>query len=336
MRDKYANMKMYVRCSDPWGNKNNKDYVVDLCISSGPDKTQPVILATDPVNNAYLKKDVTNLNITAYVSEPAECRYDYSNTKTYNEMNHSMDCETDIASASVNGWPCVTNWNGLTNADNTMYIKCKDQPWLPSVNDSLRNIGDSYKYSLYGTSTDLRITSTSPSGTVYGGIEPFTLNISVETSGGAMNGNAMCKLGFVDYDSVNIPFFETGGTLHRQNGLQFLSGNYSIYVKCTDDADNEARGNVTFNLKLDSGQPMITRVYKQGGRIIVMTNENARCAYKTDNCNFEIENATSMDSSLSLQHSASADAGQILRVKCKDEWGNKNPDCGIVVSSSQL
>jgi len=339
-RERLAKLDMNVRCQDVNGNTNTVDYVVDFCIASGPDQTAPRIVATDPLNDASLKQDTLEQNLTVYLNEPAECKYDVAAGKNYSGMINTMDCNTDLNDPGNLGWQCDTLLTGLKNEDNTFYIKCRDQPWLNNTeNESKRNTNnEDYVYILHGTNVSLKIDYTKPTGEIVDGVEPRTVPLEIGTSGGIDNGNAICTFGFVDYDSADIPFFDTGGSVHKQNGMQFLSGEQFIYVKCQDDAENIALGNITFSLRLDEQAPIAVRLFSEGNRLKLITDEDAECYYELNKplCDYNVKNATSMTTAFSKEHSADWQEGRTLDIKCLDVFGNEPTVCTVKASPTDI
>ena len=335
IKEKTAQLKMNVKCQDVNGNTNPTDYVIDLCVKSGPDQTAPMIIATLPVNNAYLKQDTQETPLTIYLNEPSECNWESTKEINFDSMTNKMECNTDVNDRGLLGWECSTTLTELTNEENNFYIKCRDQPWLMDTeNESLRMTNsEDFIYTLIGTRNNLVIDSTSPSGAVEKGIEPATVELEVKTSGGIENGKSVCDFSFVGYDST-IQFKDTFSTTHKQK-LELVSGDYNIYIKCKDDAGNEALGNATFLLKLDQGAPIVVRAYNDG-ELRIITNEDAKCYYDFNKCNFNLENGTLMTTGFSKKHGADWNTGEIYYIRCEDIWGNKNSGCAIKVAASTL
>ena len=336
VKEQLGNLRMHVKCSDVNGNKNVKDYVVDLCVSSGPDKTAPRIVATTPENGAKIKKDASTQDLNIYLNEPATCKYDTISGKNYGNMSNEMTCNTDVNDADNLGWQCGTTLNNLVNDENKFFIKCADQPWLiGSENESQRNPNsDDYIYVLNGTKENLQIVSSAPNGTQDFGVEPKTVEFEVRTSEGSDNGKAECSYSFTGYDNM-IQFLNTFSTTSTQPGLNLLAGDYNVYIKCKDEAGNEALGNIIFGLKLDTAPPKVTRVFGDG-EIKIVTDEDAQCYYNFNNCNFNLENGTLMTTGLGKEHTADLIQGKIYSIRCKDVWGNTNPSCAIKLISGAI
>jgi hypothetical protein len=330
IKERFGKMSMYVKCQDYWGNYNLDEYIVNFCINSGPDKT--------PVNHLYTIANPKNENIFAYginetniilsINEPAECKYSASPGKTYDEMENTMTCETDVMLPTDFGWQCNTTLKNIQK-ENKIYIKCKDQPWfIGTENETDRNINqEDYEYTLYVSSSPLQINYTSPSGKVVNGFEPVSVEIGARTEGGAKDGVSICYWG----ENLNIPFWESFSKTHKQTLTTIISGNYSIPIKCEDDAKNVVTSEINFSVELDTTPPMAIRAYKEIDSVVILTDEKAECYYTLNTCNFDIANATSITNTPSTVHRAPWEKGKTYYIKCKDIWGNTNPWCAIKV-----
>ena len=145
---------------------------------------------------------------------------------------------------------------------------------------------------------------------------------------------AVCKYGFED-DNYIDRFLETNANSHKQVFNQLKKGNYTIYVICTDAAGNNAKGQTSFNLELDTKEPWVTRLLYSGGKLLVVTDEDARCYYKNETnslneaCNFNYEEANEMEGN-SRQHSTQWVENMNYYIKCKDIWDNEPDECSII------
>ena len=337
LREMFGNMNMYVRCQDYHGNFNLAEYSVNFCINSGPDLTPARIVYSEPKSNSFLKYGANETDLIIYLNEPAECRYDLVEGKTYGEMANSMQCKTELTDAKLYGWACSTVLTNLTN-ENNFYIKCKDKPWIQTPEDIIeyqeRNINsEDFVYNLYGTETELEIISTSPEGKIASGFAPASVDLEVETSGGMDNGKSTC---YYEWAGNWVQFFETFSDSHKQKGLNLMGGDFNIPIKCEDNAGNIDYKNISFGLDIDTAPPVVIRAYKSSGNLRLITDEKAECYYDFNRCNFNMDNATSMTTALSVNHYANWISGKTYHVKCRDIWENTNPDCAIIVRPSSL
>ena len=340
LREQIGNLNMYVRCQDSNGNLNNKEYAVNFCIVSGPDTTPVEIVKTNPVNGAGKIFNLNEVPLTIFLSEPAQCKFSKED-KSYNEMENGFLCKTGLQESTINGWPCNTLLQGLTqevNSQDTFYIKCIDQPWFADTDkENLRNINqDSYIYTLKNSQSELSIDSISPSGNIIEGFEPIVVNIEAKTSGGINNGVSQCKYSFTNNNENLISFLNTFSSTHKQKFDLMTAGDYILYVTCEDDAGNKAESKTIFSLKLDTSSPAIVRVFNEGGNLKILTDEKAECTYDFYTCNFNINNASSMTNAFSLEHKAPWNLDNTYHIKCRDIWGNTNLGCGIIVKPSKI
>src|SRR3989339_462201 len=332
-RDKFANFDMFVRCQDGYGNVNKVEYVVNLCVNDGPDKTAPWITRVIPENGKTLRFNTTSSPVTVYVNEPANCRYDTIANKKYENMTYNMTCQTELSQVSLGGWPCFANLTNLSLGNNNFYFKCKDQPWLPEDNETRNVNSEDYIYSLYVSEHKFNISSVSPQDIIKNGFEPAPVTLKAQTFGGVDSGKGICEYSFAQNGSY-YQFLKTFGYTHTQV-FDLMGGNYTIYVKCHDESDDEAYGISRFELQIDTTPPVIVN-YTEDGKIELYTDEKAECFYHPTKCNFDIDNATSMTVGFSQEHFANWDPSITYHVKCADVWGNTNPDCAVILNAPDL
>ena len=354
----HGEVKLYVQCKDYYNNINPTPYIVNFCLTQGPDIT-PVQLDNSvvaiPENNLVLPHGTSQTPLTLYINEPAECKFDYANND-YELMANAFNCNTGATPDFLGRWKCETpadNPIKLTQETNSIHIKCKDQPWETDDTKRNVNIGD-YAHTLKVTKTPLLVNSVSLSlkgstvplsqnirGEIKGGGENFKVDLLASTSGGNQNGRAQCR-----YDFIESPltysgdfFFETFAASHRQKELNIQDGNYNISVICNDDLDSDGIGNVAersgvFSLVVDSSPPNIVRAYHDGGKLKLITDEDAKCAYGTERsyCSQgNVENATSMTVGFSKEHSTSWNGGQTYYIKCKDVYDKESNGCARII-----
>ena len=330
-----TSLKLYTRCQDRFGHYNSAEYLIDICLKPGPDKTSPLITRTEPISPAYSSYNSSSKQVSIFTNEPADCKYSKQDKK-YADMENSFQCDNDCNNAA-NGWECSATFTNLSKGENKFYIRCKDQPWLTGENESKRNENaQSYIYTVKSSESALRIDSISPNGTLKFGSEPIVIDLEATTSGGAENGRAVCEYKFGD-NAQFISFFDTYATYHKQVFNQLTRGNYNVYVRCHDVAENTAEKTANLNLEIDSNAPIVTRVYNSGGSLYIFTNENSECAYSTSpsyaSCGFIFENATQMSGGFTQEHSTEWTGLQTYYVKCRDAWGNSASGCSIKVKA---
>jgi hypothetical protein len=331
LRNQYADMHMYFRCKDYWGNYNIDEYIINFCVNDGPDLTPVSSITAVPKSETTILYGTKEKEVSFYLNEPAECKYSNSSETKYENMEYSMDCETDISKYTSMGWQCKMNMN-LSNEENKIYVRCKDQPWLKGTeNETNRNANqEDYEYVLYVSGSELNITSVYPNGSLERGTGYNSVKLEVKTKGGAYDGISTCYFG----NNYGTIFSETYSTSHTHN-LTIMNGTYNIPVKCQDEVGNTAANQINFTIDYQTSAPIAVRTYAQGSNIILITNKNAECYYNLETCSFDITNGTSMTTGLSTIHTAPWNVGKIYHIKCKDIWGNTNSGCAIEVRGTQ-
>jgi len=343
--EQLGQMNMYVRCKDYWENFNIDEYIVKFCINSEPDRTvvNHGLTVTNPRNGATLRYGTNETDLKMWINEPAECKYDLTAGKDYEQMTNSMDCKIGFVDRELQGWPCTTELTNLTSGENKIYIRCKDKPWVETAEDvekyGERNVNQQdYVYTLYVSQNELKIDSitfnTIPSGgTISSGSAPVSVNMEVKTSGGISNGKATCHWGVLQRGSRWL-FYDTFSNVHRQLLTDKMGGTYNIYIECEDDAENEVNTEGRFALEIDSSPPKAVRLFQEENSLKMITDEEAKCYYSPSNCffDFDDENVLSMTTAFSKEHIANWNQGQKYHIKCEDLWGNINQGCAITVS----
>ncbi|MAG10994.1 hypothetical protein CMI44_01645 [Candidatus Pacearchaeota archaeon] len=226
-------------------------------------------------------------------------------------------------------------------------IQLSSMPWLTNniikegglvVGNTIKKIrnanthSESFVFTLKSSTSELEIVSVSPSGEINRGFEPITVELEASTSGGAKDGEAVCFYKFSENGTSNL-FFDTYSHYHKQSFDSMMSGGYTLFIECEDDAGNIANANTDFVLNLDTFAPIVTRVYYENNELKILTDEEAECYYDFNKCNFDIDNASPMTTAFSKEHSASKVSGQTYHIQCRDIWGNKGNGCSIEVKS---
>lgn len=361
-----ADYNIYVRCQDKNGNKNVKEYNINFCVKPGDDMTAPVINARDPASEwvRYNETNVSASIYVNEPAEcrwdTSDRDYDVMNNSfacensleeqqllgwkcdanlpiVKNETTFYVRCKDQpwlIESSDGSSPAQIIVEEGPTDAEidaageASEGSSSSDLPTTTSVNVSAtkkRNkMTQSYQFILKRTASNLRIDSIYPSNNsiLYFGVEPASVNMTVQTAGG-VNGNAKCsyKIG-----SSFIEFRDTFGSTHKQVFQSFFSGDYTVPIMCEDVAGNVAHETAAFSVELDASAPKITRVYTQGGNLVIITDEIAQCFISQSKCNFNIENATLM-SGIDLMHTSPFETNKPNYIKCTDGFGNAPGRC---------
>jgi len=328
-----GNYKFYIRCQDEKPNVNPTPFLFSFCVEQGPDKEEPEIIATSiPETSPYVSYDTEKIDFKIGVNEPSYCKWD-TQDKSYDDMINVMSCGENASEMNLQMlFECSTTLTGIQKGDNPFYFKCKDR----SENENKNK--QPYIFTIKRTQEKLIIddTYTSPKETVRGSTELVKAELKVKTKLGADEGIAWCEFGETeDYEGRYM--LKTGSYEHSQE-LPLEEGTYKYYVKCVDAGGDVAKTTIIFDVESDQGAPAITRVYKDGNELNIITNENAECVYSNDKklkCGYLFTDGITMTSYDNVEHSAGWDTSLNYYIKCKDEYGNlPEGDCNMVVRPS--
>jgi len=245
---------------------------------------------------------------------------------------------------SLDGYWCSGILPNVTNNSNEFtkyYIRCKDQPWLETNNPDptyySRNANpQSIEYSLTA-STKLEVSSFTPSGNIDVGPQDTSVELYVQTSGGGYNGKSVCKWKILEapeaetYSTLYYLFSETNSSVHTQILANRSEGNYIVGIECEDEAGNVVNATTEFDLEIDDEVPEITRIFKSGNDLKLLTSELAKCYFYNWGCNFIPENGTSMTTGFSNEHRTVWNSGFKVHVKCLDIWNNQEGGCVEII-----
>ncbi|MBI2630071.1 hypothetical protein HYW76_03140 [Candidatus Pacearchaeota archaeon] len=328
--DRLGNLTYYLRCVDKKGNSNIREYSIRTCVNPGKDLTSPYVVSSIPVNNGFIPMNKTEAELKIFVSEPANCRFG-SVDSGYESLMNNFSCETGLEDSDLYGWPCSANLTGLNSAENKVYIKCKDQPWLPDENTSRNTMQNSQIITIKKAETSLVIAGIEPNATLTFGREPTSATLKVYTSGGAENGKAICSYSFSGWENM-IEMRNTYSSQSSQIFDMLMRGNYNVYIRCRDIAGDEATGMTNLNINIDNVPPRIIRVYNRQG-LKIITNEDSVCVYTNRTCFYNWENGTGM-TGIEREHNFDFVSGEKYYIKCKDIWNNKPDECSMVIRAT--
>ncbi|MFZ5954985.1 MAG: hypothetical protein ACOYT4_01040 [Nanoarchaeota archaeon] len=323
---------LFIRCRDKKGNENSAEYAVEFCVDPTPDSTAPKIMATSISNNGCVAENSNYANVEFYVNEPSECKWSHED-KSYDNMENNMRCDTNLYEINaLDLYTCKANLTGIGRESNNFYIRCKDQPGAPD-NDGNRNM-ESFKFALKGSNA-LKMQNLQPNGTISAGVDPAPVYLNAETLFGCSEGKAYCYYATEDKPENYIQFFETNDIVHKQR-LDLSTGNYTYYIKCVDEGGNLAKESTTFRVEVQTGAPLVARVYEEDNMLKIRTVRKSECAYSLDNCDFSFAEGTQMPYANSTDHVAEWKEDKTYYIKCRDEFMNEPSDCSIVVRPSKL
>ena len=334
----------YVRCRDANGNgEDNAAIPFRFCVQSGPDTKPPIIEGFSIPDGSPVSFEVDTVGIEVFVNEPADCRWSRTD-ESYESMDNIMTCQKDnklMFNADLN-FICSGELTGIQDRqDNKFYFACEDRPGAP---DSERNtMRQSVPLTLRGTEP-LVIQSFGPEGEIRGSTSTVLVNLTVETAFGANGGAATC---FYEIDGIgqfNIAMDETGGFKHSQQFPFNQEGNHIAYYQCRDGGNNIAEASTSFNVVVDTAVPLVSRVYKDGSNLKVITNEDARCVYSLNSCSYEFASGLVMSYESAggvIQkdnHIVGWSQDKTYYIKCEDLQGKRvAPDsCSLVVKGAEF
>jgi hypothetical protein len=335
--ERYNNMKYFLKCEDRNGNSDIKNFVVETCIKPTEDITPPAVTRITPPSNTSVSINQTELYINLYTNEPANCKWDLSENKNYESMQNTFSCNNNVKEITPYGWECRTTLNGLAGNDKDYYIKCMDKPWLASTDKEDKRVQSrDYKYTVTSTKTalDARIITPSNNEVISEGGEPFDINISVITSGGVEEGRSECKYSLNGGEYYY--FYKTASSEHTHRFNLITRGNHSIEVECKDRAGNTAGTKTSFTLLTDNQAPIVTRAYHGTRGLTIITDEDSRCVFSTESCEFSNgNNKTGAMDGEGREHTVMWKEFTTYYVRCTDKYQNPATDtCSIIVKAA--
>lgn len=325
--------EFYIRCMNFAGQVNEAEFVVQARVSEGPDLTPANLNRFEPADGSYLKKGTNSTSMVLYLNEPAECRFDYeydvpSGERFFEELREEMQCLTSKNSAYYGEWMCYANLENLTDGENNLYFRCKDQPDLEgketeNYKRQINHFSTNYKLNICTSGLEISLLNQNTF------IEEPKFDLSVATSG--CLGDAVCSFRIENFSESFIDFYNTGEKIHSQE-LSLPQGNYSIEVLCEDEARNVANKSFNFEVYFDDVAPQITRIFNSDKQLSIITDEPAECIYSTNSSlacgfNFGEENIGSL---LNL-HTISFNPSETYFIKCRDAKLNGPSECSTIV-----
>ena len=327
----------YTRCSDANGNYNREGFSVRFCVNPGPDTTPARIMDFDLASGAPVTFGTSELDLSIYTNEPADCRWSITDWD-YENMEHEMSCSNKIYDMNANFYyPCTTTLTGIADmTDNVYYMRCKDQP--DAENEADRNVNvESTEYIIVGTQA-LNILDAQPNDkTIKDSRDVVPVTLEVVTDNGFYNGESICSYSTTPNELDYIAFFVNEGFNHEQV-LTLIEGEYLYYLKCVDLGGNAAYTNISFEIDVDRTAPVVVRAYQSGNKLRILTDEESTCSYSTTDCNFDIDDGINLPLDNQKGHAVAWDVDELYYIRCKDQYNNQ-PDpnrCSIEVSGYEI
>jgi len=331
--------KFYIRCEDFLQNRNEKSYVIEFNVAEQPDLTAPLLESITPAEGSYVRFGQSNVSVNLEINEPlisstkgsdlskegSGCKWSKEPNIDYDDMSNLMACSSSI----LNGNKCDGLLTDVKAGNNLFYFRCKDMDGNENTQDWPQRVGYSSGYTIYGSESNLSISSISclynlPDGTQTDKCDEIlakNFTIKLTTIGGAKNGNAKCS-----YNGNE--FLRTGGNIHEQcigcgSGFGVLPGTNNYLFSCEDEGKNIVSAAKKLVVNVDSIPPEITAIYRDDSHLLnVETNEPSYCRYSL-NKTFVFSESKLMTSDNLLKHKVDIE-NSLFRIGCKDRFDNYN------------
>ena len=137
----------------------------------------------------------------------------------------------------------------------------------------------------------------------------------------------------------------TVGDFWNQHTITEFSKRKYYYVRCVDEWENEGCVLIIEPTDINNREPpKIIRVRHSTdtNQLVIITNKDALCYYKTDGCGFSVNALGSEGIKLTCNddyceiHSVAWNPDIIYNIKCIDSWGNSNSGCAMTVRPSEF
>lgn len=339
-------INLLAACEDIKGNNNlGKEIVISLCLI--PEDHTPALINIPSLG--IIPYGATEKDVFIYTNEPAECRWDFSDSLDINyyfEMKNELYCNNDLTERTFLGFECkgkIPISSDLTN----VYFRCLDRPeWKGTDKESDRNVNqESTPLELVRSDTGLKVEITNPANgaTLVSGRGGTAIEVTAATSGG-LDGTAEC---FISVDeSVESAFKTTGGTTHSQplgdGDSRIGEGEHKIKARCIDDATNEAIAEIIFSVEIDDTIPSVTRIYydDKTSELVIITDKESTCGFVNEKledsnsvCDFSADEGQIFNSdSTKRTHRSSFDFSKTYYIKCKDRFNNQPTQCSLIAT----
>ncbi|MFH1331811.1 MAG: hypothetical protein ABIH63_00820 [archaeon] len=297
----------YVRCKDPSGNANTREYTIKLSTENLPDLTPPIIEGFNPPDGSYIAANLTMATVNIMLNEPAQCKWSDQDVD-YDSMGNTASCDLSYHNTTfITHYDCYATPN-VSKGTNNYYFRCMD------LKENKNQ--ESTPYSLI-VSNELVIVYSAPSGTLYDTNSP---TLEVTTAGGSEDGVAACAFSTsgIEFERM-IGFFNTNAANHKQPLMSLAMGDHVYYVKCRDSAGNEASVAINFRIDVDVVAPELVYIYSDGSTLHLILDEPSICEYSSSS--FAYGTGTKMGGEGTTELMAPADATHYY-IKCVDKFNN--------------
>jgi hypothetical protein len=315
-------MELFVRCEGTGGGYSNEGvFVFKYCVQDELDATAPEIIEEYiiPPNKAPIKKGTNEKEVTIYVDKPSECKWSYID-EDYESMLNTFDGNSLVDKGGY--FKYNTTLTGLKDLEeNKFYFNCKSYPGGEGSENQIRTAMDeNYEYTLIGT-RELVIESITPNNTlIKDSTKDVKVTIEVVTIQGYEDGKSTCSLKEDGEDNYN-PFYNDIDFPYEHTQELFLSeGDYKYNIICCDRSGNCDEEVIKFSTESDTEPPKVIRTYKEGGKLKIITNEEAECVYDIKGCAYSFENGIPIPNSDKISHTIDWNTENTFYIKCKDNY----------------
>ncbi len=339
----------YVLCEDANGNLGQGHFVFKYCIDEIPDTSAPEILGTNLGEESYIASGQTSAEVILYTDKPATCKWDLLD-RNYEQMQFTTTSLEEFAQY-INGEFSYGHKVNLTeiqdNTANKYYFRCKNNVPSNKIDEEDKQANkESYEFTLIGTSP-LIISSVNPNNKVITDSGSFAyVDLEVQTSGGANEGNAYCWYSDSCYldagEEVYTRFYYSveERTHTHQQSLAANQGSYDCNIKCQDAGGNVVTKAINYTIETDNSAPMVVRAYYEDDYLKIITDEETTedlgCVYSTEKtgCDYPYDDGLEMTKIGENKHYVEWETGKSYYIKCKDKFGNRltsQNQCNIIV-----
>lgn len=324
---------LYLKCENVCGHSNVDPYKISFRVKETPDTLPPEITTETP--ETYLPYKTNQKDLKVLGNEfLEECKYSFSPNVPFDQMSETFSyCEPfDV---DVLQYYCETTITGLGGLeDQNVYVKCKDHYNNKNEID--------LSHTFIKSPSKFEISSFAPAdGTIIKNNDHSPIELNVNTFGGSETGISNCRYELLG-TGLGDNFPDNPGTSHSVSlTANLATRDYTIQFSCSDRAGNSAINKTKITIERDRTAPLVTRVSREGSTIEFTTNEESICYYDNStlpSCRFFADEnyVTKIDSTNVVEHSLGAESAKTYYIKCKDPYGNVNPQCAVIVSSAEI
>jgi hypothetical protein len=322
---------IYIQCKSPT-DTISETTEVDFIVCEKVDLFYPVVYGVklnsedDFLDEDYFLKygeAENSVDLNIYINEDdGICRSSLTPGVSFAEMGENIGCSPN----SFNTICGPITIGDLNLPENKIYIKCSDLDDNVMLSD--------YPVVIKKTQSPLEIATIKLDGYDADGYSrdvpisaDIPLNLDVVTTGGAYSGKSQCSYNSGGDDFFYQEFGDADSTIHSETFRNVLPSQHTLHIKCEDDAGNTNKTTISFEYELDEEYPIILQKYVDGGKLKVVTNEDAECTYRFDECPANVTDGTSMTGIVSMNHEASVYEGVTYHILCEDIYENEMDIC---------